>query len=57
MSLDAVLYSAEPTPFAQLPGWPTDEVAGADPVALPGYAVVRLTAAGTTVRTLSFPRP
>lgn len=57
MSVDGVLYSSAPSTFAQLTGWPTDEVAGADPVALPGYAVVRLTAAGTTVRTLSFPRP
>ncbi|MFN8424426.1 MAG: metallophosphoesterase [Anaerolineae bacterium] len=55
--VDGILYSAAPSTFAQLTGWPTDEVAGEDRAAPPGYAVVRLTTAGVVVRTLSFPRP
>lgn len=55
--VDGVLYSAAPSAFAQLTGGPTDETAGEDPTAPPGYAVVRVTQTGTTVRTLSFPRP
>ena len=57
MLVDGVLYAAAPSTFAQLTGGPMDEVAGEDRVAPPGYAVVRLGAAGTIVRPLTFQRP
>ena len=31
MSVDGVFYSSAPSTFAQLTGWPTDEVAGGGP--------------------------
>ncbi|MEO8082237.1 MAG: metallophosphoesterase [Ardenticatenales bacterium] len=55
--VDGIFYSAAPSTFAQLTGGPTDEVAGEDRTAPPGYAVVRVTPSGVVVRTLSFPRP
>lgn len=57
MVADGILYASAPSTFAQLTGGPRDDVAGEDRAAPPGYAVVRIGAAGTIVRPLTFQRP